>query len=123
MRKGFTFLELLIALAILGSTFTILLAAHTSASRMTSEARHRFTATALAREKMSAVEVEGLPHFGKDAGDFGEDFPEYRWELEAETVPNQPLKDLKEVNLRVLWNEGRSARSLQLAFFYMVREP
>ncbi len=119
--RGFTLLELLVALAILGSTFAVLLSAHTAAARRASEARHTFTATALAREIMSRTEVEGLPAFGKDNGDFGEGYPGYRWEREVSDGPIPYFPDLKQISIRVLWGEGEATRSTDLVFLYLVR--
>ena len=95
------------------------MAAHTSASRLASEATHVFTATALAREVLTRTEVEGLPVFDKDSGDFGESFPAYRWEREVSEVPSLPLDDLRQVRLRVLWPEGRATRSTEIVFYFL----
>jgi prepilin-type N-terminal cleavage/methylation domain-containing protein len=120
-ERGFTLLELLVALAILGSTFTVLLSAHTSAARVEAEARRVLTATALTRDVLSRTEVEGLPVFEKDSGDFGEDFPGYRWEREVSDVPLLPLQDLKQVTIRILWAEGQRTRSSELVFLHLNR--
>lgn len=86
---------------------------------MASEADHLFTATALAREVLTRTEVEGLPVFDKDSGDFGETTPDYRWEREVSEVASLPLEDLREVRIRVLWAEGGGTRSTQVVFYYV----
>lgn len=117
--RGFTFVELMVALAVLGASFTVLLSAHTSATRLSAHARRLFEATTLAREILTKTEVEGLPVFEKDAGDFGPDYPAYRWEREVGPVGTLPFIDLKEVTVRVLWLEGRQTRSTQFVFYHL----
>ncbi len=106
----------------MGSTFAVLLSAHTSAARLESDARRLFTATALARQLLSQTEVEGLPVFEGDAGDFGETFPEYRWQREVSASPFLPFPDLKQVTIRVLWAEGQRTRSTEVVFYYLERK-
>lgn len=111
------------ALAVLGTAFTMLLAAHTSATRLEAEARNLFEATTLAREVLSRTEIDGLPAFDKDEGDFGPDFPTYRWEREVADVPSLPFVDLREVTVRVLWQAGTKTRSTQVVFYYLKKDP
>ena len=108
------------ALAILGTTFTVLLSAHTAASRQEARARRLFEATALAREVLTRTEVEGkLPVFEKDEGTFGDAYPDYRWERQVSPVVGLPFVDLKEVVVRVLWAEGQQTRSTEVVFYFL----
>jgi hypothetical protein len=112
-----------VALAILGATFTVLLAAHTAASRQEARARRLFEATALAREVLTRTEVEGkLPPFGKDDGVFGDAYPGYRWERQVSPVEGLPFTDLKEVVVRVLWPEGEQTRSTEVVFYFLEKD-
>lgn len=106
----------------MGTAFTVLLAAQTSSTRMEAEARNLFEATTLAREVVTQTEVNGLPAFGKDSGDFGPEFPTFRWEREVTDVPSLPFVDLKEVVVRVLWAEGKRTRSTLLVFYYLRKD-
>lgn len=107
----------------LGTAFTVLLSAHTAATRLSAHARRLFEATSLAREVLTRTEVEGLPTFGKDSGDFGPDLAPYRWEREVSDVTTLPFVDLKEVVIRVLWPEGGKTRSTQVVFYYLKKDP
>lgn len=115
---GFTFLELLVALAILGSAFTVLLSAHTSAARQEARARRLMTATLLTREILTETEVEGFPELGEDRGDFGEDFPEYSWERRVETTE---FDRVRLVHIAVFWPE-RGDRTFTEILYYAVEE-
>lgn len=68
MRRGFTLLEVMVAVAILGLGLTAILSAQFSAVSATAHAKNLSSATGLARCKMSEVEdqlrVEGFPEIG-----------------------------------------------------------
>ncbi|MDW7709272.1 MAG: prepilin-type N-terminal cleavage/methylation domain-containing protein [Deferrisomatales bacterium] len=114
LRGGFSFLELLLALAILGSAFTVLLSAHTSAARQEAQARRLMTATLLTRELLTETEVEGFPDLGQDDGDFGEAFPDYAWERRVETTE---FEGVRLVRLIVFWPERGDRASTELVYY------
>ncbi|TAL18479.1 prepilin-type N-terminal cleavage/methylation domain-containing protein [bacterium] len=78
-EKGFSFVELMVALAIFAASFGVLLAGHTAASRQEAHARRLFTASALLRNILTETELGGYPSIAEDKGDFGENFPGYAW--------------------------------------------
>jgi prepilin-type N-terminal cleavage/methylation domain-containing protein len=78
-EKGFSFVELMVALAIFAASFGVLLAAHTAASRQQSHTRHLLTASALVRDLLTETELAEYPDIGEEKGDFGEKFPSYTW--------------------------------------------
>ncbi len=97
-RRGFTLLEVVIALGILAVSLVVLLDAQATAVRMTTEADRILTATYLAREKMEEVQLllerEGFTTGDiEEEGDFSdwgedrdlgqvldpEDFEDYHW--------------------------------------------
>jgi prepilin-type N-terminal cleavage/methylation domain-containing protein len=129
--RGFSFLEILVALAILGSAFTVLLSAQASAVRKQAYARHLMTATLLARELLT--EIETGRELTNESQDFGEEFPGYAWEIQVEPA-NLPIDMamgsspgapgfglapdlLKEVRIRVTWPEGGRTGSTELIFY------
>lgn len=57
MRRAFTLLEVMIAVAILAAAMMVLVNSQATAVLMTTETNHVITATMLAREKMSEVQV------------------------------------------------------------------
>ena len=116
---GFTFLELLVALAILGSSFVVLLSAHSSATRQEARARRLMTATLLAREMLTETEVEGFPELGGDAGDFGEEFPGYTWQREVLTTP---FDLAREVHVMVSWPDRGNTETLDLVFYAVAEQ-
>ena len=114
-RDGFTLIEILLALAILGGSFTVLLMAHAAALRQEARARRLMTATLLARELLTRTEVEGVPELGADRGDFGEAFPAYTWERQVE---NTEFEGVRLVRLVVRWPEGKGTASTEVVYYY-----
>ena len=129
-NKGFTFLEILVALAIMGSAFTVLLAAHASASRQAASANRLMVATLLARQTLTETEVDGPSDLGGDSGDFGEEFAAYTWEREVSPI-SLPLdtgfafttEDIREVTIRVSWMERGETRSTEIVYYASAGEP
>ncbi len=109
--KGFTLLEVMIALAILSIVAVTFLQSQASGIRLTEEASRISVATLLAREKMAELESVGFPEIGKNSGKGGEDFSFYRWE---QVVSATEIQSLRKVLVRVMWSEGVSERSLEL---------
>jgi prepilin-type N-terminal cleavage/methylation domain-containing protein len=80
-EKGFSLLELMIALAIFVASVGVLVAAQTAAARHQSHARNLYTATQLLNGLMSESEVLGVSATGFDEteGDFGETLEGFSW--------------------------------------------
>ncbi len=89
-RRGFTLLEVLIALAVLSLSLMILVGAQSNSVRMTVQADRLLVGTMLAKQKLAELEMflESEPGFSEqdeivEEGDFEElfpgQYPEYRW--------------------------------------------
>ncbi len=120
-RRGFTLLEILVALVVLGVALTALLQLEALGVRLRSQAQELTLATFLAQAKMTDVELDALKQFpepGTTSGDFGEAYPGYRWEV---IVSETPYPMVREVRVRVLWPAG--ARDEQLELTNYVAEP
>ncbi len=78
-EKGFSFVELVVALAVVAASFGVLIAAHTAAARQEAHARSLFTASALMRQLLTQAEIDGYPQNGDSSGDFGDDYPGFSW--------------------------------------------
>ncbi len=113
MRRGFTLLEVLVALAVLGSSFAVLLAAHSSAVRQEAHARHLMTASTLARELITRSEIGDLPEYGSDGGEF-EEVPGYAWERLVEATP---FPGVLEVRVRVTWRQGGRETATEFVYY------
>lgn len=117
-EPGFTLLEVLVALVILGVALTALLSAEAAGVRLRSQSQELTLATFLAQARMTDVELAGFPELGTREGDFGDAYPGYRWEL---TVSETPFPRVREVRLVVRWPAGTREERLELTNFMVNR--
>jgi general secretion pathway protein I len=109
--RGFSLLEVMIALAILSIVAVTFLQSQVSGIRLTEEASQITMATLLAREKMAELESVGFPEIGTTSGKGGEDFSFFRFE---QIVSATEIPALRKVLVRVRWGQGESERNLEL---------
>jgi general secretion pathway protein I len=108
-HAGFTLLEVMFALAIIATTLVAVLGSQSQSLSLATETKFMSTAIFLAQHKMAELEAEHTEDFGGDSGDFGEDFPDYRWELSVNDAPSvepEGVSDyLRQLDLTVSWGE------------------
>lgn len=96
MRRGYTLVEVLVALAILAAGLTVLLGTQAQSAMLTERANRMAMAALLARSKMIDVEGELLSEGFQDttqelSGDFGDEgADEMEWEAIVEVVEIPP---------------------------------
>lgn len=83
---GFTLLEVMIATAIIAIALVAALGSQSQSVSLAAEAKFATTVAFLAQKKMAELEVDDPKDLSSDAGDFGDDFPGYRWESEVEDI-------------------------------------
>ena len=83
-RTGFTLIEVLATIALLAIVLPVAMQGISVATGVASTARHRSEAGALAESKMTELIVTQQWSTGGGLnGDFGQDWPEYRWEAQV----------------------------------------
>lgn len=108
--RGFTLLEVMVAMAVIAIALTALLGSHSQSVSLAAEAKFNTTVALLAQQKMTELELAGFGDLNYDAGDFGENFPGYRWEVRIGN-PNLPGyedfgKYIRQIDLILFWGEG-----------------
>ena len=107
---GFTFLEVMVAVALLAITLTAVLGSQSQSVDLASEARFYTTVTLLAQGKMAEIESKDLDTLSSESGDFGEAFPGYTWEVTVDKVYvdfSENVSDhLRQVTLTLSWEES-----------------
>ena len=84
--SGFTLLEVMVALAIIATVLVSVYQLHAQSLSLANETRFNGIAPFLAQQKMSEM-TSGQTELPEDAsGDFGEDFPNYKWKLDMEPL-------------------------------------
>jgi hypothetical protein len=76
----------MVAVAIIAMALVAALGSQSQSVSLASEAKFTTTVAFLAQGKMAELEAKDPGGFSSDGGDFGEDFPGYRWESEVGPV-------------------------------------
>lgn len=114
-NNGFTLLEVLVAVAILGAGLTVLLGAVNRNLIMASQSKNLSIAGLLAQRKLAEVELEGYPEIRQEQGQF-EEASEFNWFLSI--VPYQIANldtEIRIVILRITWDEGKKDFQVSMA--------
>ena len=116
-NKGFTLLEIMAAMAIIAIVLTALFRLHLQTLSMGADTRFYTLAPLLAQQKIAQIEAEGVEQGRSETGDFGEEFPRYRWEAEvAETDSvefEKAMERIRRIEVRVFDETGGSSYSLR----------
>lgn len=137
-ERGFSLLELMVALAVFVVSIGVLLAAQTASMRSQERARNLFTATALMRELLTTAETEGIPGEGDENtdGEFGDKYPGFKWRREISDAyadasligqaatfgvdlgdVQASLPGLRQVKLTVEWGSEESPESTSITYY------
>ncbi len=105
-QKGFTLLEVIIAVAIMGASLAILLGAVNRNLVMASQSKNQSIAYALAQQKIGEIEMQGYPQVGQEQGIF-EEFPGFNWYVNVLPYDIEQLgTEIRIVMVDIAWDEG-----------------
>lgn len=90
-RAGFTLIEVMLALAILGSAMFVLLDGHFAALRLFQEIHDQSVRRNLIEQALAMAEVELMAGNLNGSGDFGKRYPEYKYSFVAEQIGDEAL--------------------------------
>ena len=126
-QRGFTLLEVMLAMAVLALALPILLGLRNRDVDVLDRSRTLTTATLLAQEKLFETELQPFPPIGEQRGAFtdpppgyqyntaGEDrAPGFRW---ARIVAPTPFEFVRDVRIRVSWLRGPVEESVELSSY------
>lgn len=105
--RGFTLVEVMVALFIVAFAFVGLLGLHNRNLAAVGHDQDLALATLLARRLITEMElVEQFPDLGFSSGEI-QGYPGFRWEREVKevTFEGATIEDLREVRFRVIWDE------------------
>jgi general secretion pathway protein I len=114
-NNGFTLLEVLVAVAILGAGLVVLLGAVNRNLIMASQSKNLSIAGLLAQRKLAEIELEGYPEIRQEQGQF-EEVPEFKWFLSVTPfeIPNLDT-EIRIVILRITWDDGKKDFQVSMA--------
>jgi general secretion pathway protein I len=115
--KGFTLIEIVVALAILGIGLTVIIELFSGGLRLGRTSEEYTRAMGYARMKMEEIISKRNIQEGTDEGDFDKTF---RWQVDIKKIDLFPLDknpdlkppvDLFQVKVNILWKSGSKERS------------
>ena len=114
-RSGFTLIEVLAALIILGIVLPVAMRGVSLSLAAASNAKHMNEAAQLADQKLNEITITGQWQQNGLSGDFNPDHPDYKWSVQSE----QRDYGLNEVRVRVTWMQrGQEREFIASTFVY-----
>jgi len=105
-RRGFTLIEVLVAMLVLSIPFVTLLVHENRGIDYAMRSKFYTTSTLLAQRRVAEVKTARTPiSTGEDKGDFGVDHPGYTYRENLETTP---LTGYYKYTLRIFWGGDKS---------------
>lgn len=109
-QKGFTLLEMMIAVSIVSIVLVSVYRIHAQSLAMIEAARFHAIAPTLAQGKMAEILMKSKEDITSDSGDFGENFPDYAWKADVEDIEQTEAlgelsENIKKVDLTVSYNQ------------------
>jgi general secretion pathway protein I len=111
-QSGFTLLEVMVALSIMAIVLVSVYRLQSQTVVMTMESRFYTQAPLLAQSALARFENSQRRELASDQGDFGLDYPGYRWAITVEDMLPSPAlgtdisKDMKRIEVLVTLNDG-----------------
>ena len=116
-KAGFTLLEIMVAISIMAIVLVTVYRMHAQTLSMNYSARFYTTAPLLAQKKMVEIESKGQQDMTDDSGDFGDEFPGYRWQVAVDDVESKALggvaENLKKIDILVTLNNDEFTYSVR----------
>jgi general secretion pathway protein I len=111
-RRGFTLLEVLATLLLIGIILPAVVGAVSSATAAAGEAKRKVEAVSLAQSKLAEMQATSQnQQNAASSGDFSPDFPTYQW---TASIQQQEL-NLSLVTVRVTWFARGYERHVELS--------
>lgn len=111
-RRGFTFVEILATLALLALVLPAIMTGISLSLSAGSQAKNESQAAALGHVKLMELAVSGQTEHASQAGDFGSDWPDYRWTAQVSQWEGTTVKQL---DVTVSWPQTNHDRSITLS--------
>lgn len=111
-QPGFTLLEIIIALLVIGLSLTTIISVQNKNVQASAEAKELALGTMLAQRIIDETEAAGNLQLGHRRGNFAGQYSAFFWEKE---VQPGPLESLRNLRVTVGWSQGRTTKVLTLS--------
>ncbi len=118
-HRGFTLIEIMTALAVLAIAFVVLLGLRNRDIAISAKAARIIDATLLARQKMTEIALLKDKNTGERSGNFGDTYPDYRWEMDMNETPYERVQ---EVIVKILWKSEGDTESVEFTRYFFVKK-
>jgi general secretion pathway protein I len=112
--RGFTLLEVMISMAILAIALVAVFQSQSQSLSLENRAKFTTTAALLAQGKMAEIEAADPRDVRSGSGDFGDQFPDYTWEID---VRDSEMAVLKKIDLIVKNNRMTVNNTYRIVFY------
>lgn len=124
LQEGFTLLEVVVAMAIVGLGVATLLEVFSLGLRLVTRSAERSEAIGYGRQAMDGVLIRREVKDGGEEGTFGE---RHRWRLQVkpfrdETQLSTPGWELKEMTLEIRYREGERGKKVEMKTLRLVKK-
>jgi type II secretory pathway pseudopilin PulG len=122
-RGGFTLVEVLVTLMFLAITLPAIMQGISLATKVGGQAVHRTEAAGLAQSQLAEIVSSGEWQNGNLSGDFGADWPAFRWEATVQPWAEDTTDaSIQQIDLSVLWLDQGKQNSVTLSTLAYARE-
>ena len=127
MAGAFTFIEVIIALAIVSISLLALLRLHLTSIRLTDTAQTISQAVLLADEKIAEALAAGYPKQGANSGIVEKNDSKLHWQTEVADLQSPQLNEanvsgLRKISVDVRWKQGTGWRHLRTSTYVADRK-
>jgi len=121
-ESAFTFIEVLVALAIAAIGLLGLLRLHLLSMASAEAAQATTEAVFLAQEKLAEASAGGYPEQGTQSGTAEQNGRRFAWRIEitdagSQTLRNLTLRGLRQIRAFVTWQHGAGQKSIQMTTY------
>jgi general secretion pathway protein I len=118
-EKGFTLLEVMVALAVLSVALVVLFSQQATSLSRGNEARIITKAALLAQERMAGLLAEKWLSIGDEEGEVKDSTPPFKWRQQVE---EGSMEGMKKLTVIVLWKEGEKERDVRFVTYVASEE-